>query len=192
MGSGALSIFIFWVLVTQVQQAPRSTNAPSEGVDVRYARAQVQLAEANLKRVEQSNQQFERTVPKSVVAEYQHDLLVAKSRLVRVSSGKAGGEFQVWLQRGEAERAAAETAWETAKAANSSVKGTFGPIDMERFRLRAEVAKLQMERGQELVNGAREAQLQWEIDMLDNRVQRLTEESRQATPEGGLYLPWAW
>jgi hypothetical protein len=63
---------------------------------------------------------------------------------------------------------------------------------MERFRLRAEVAKLQLERGQSLVDSGREAQLQWVIDMLDNQVQRLKEESSRETPFIGLYPSWWW
>jgi hypothetical protein len=80
---------------------------------------------------------------------------------------------------------------ENASAANGSVPGTVEPLDIERYRLRAEVAKLQLERGQALVGSGREAQLQWEIDMLDNQVQRLKEESNQSTPF--INFPsWRW
>jgi len=61
-----------------------------------------------------------------------------------------------------------------------------------RFRLRFEVAKLQLERGQALVDSDREAQLQWEINLLDNQVQRLKEESRRATPSMRSYPSWRW
>ena len=98
----------------------------------------------------------------------------------------------MWLQRAEAERRAAETTWKNATAANGRAPGTFGPLDIERYRLRTEVAKLQLERGQTLVDSGREAQLQWEIDMLDNQVQRLKEESRRATSFIGFYPSWPW
>ena len=178
-------------LLGQLTQAPAPSHTISESVEVRYARAQMQLAEANLNRVEQSNKRIARSVPSSVVAEYQHDVQVAKTRLEQAIAGRAASEFQVWLQRAEAERRTAETTWKNASAANGSVPGTVEPLDVERYRLRAEGAKLQLERGQTLVDSGREAQLQWEIDMLDNQVQRLKEESSQSTPF--INFPsWRW
>jgi hypothetical protein len=172
------------------------TSAPghstSESVEVRYARAQVQLAEANLSRVEQSNKQLARAVPSSIVAEYLHDVQVAKTRLEQAIVGQSASEFQVWLQRAEAELKTAETTWKNATTVNRRVPGTFVPLDVERFRLRAEVAKLQLERGRSLVDSGREAQLQWKIDMLDNQVQRLKEESSRATSFIGFYPALWW
>jgi hypothetical protein len=179
-------------LLGQQLQASTPSNTASESVEVRYARAQVQLAEANLLRVEQSNKRLERAVPSSVVAEYQHDVQVAKTRLKLATTGRSASEFQVWLERADAERRIAETAWKNATAVNRRVPGTFAPLDIERFRLRAMVAKLQLERGQALVDSGREAQLQWVIDMLDNQLQRLKEESSRETPFIGLYPSWWW
>jgi hypothetical protein len=178
-------------LVGQITQAPASNPTISESVEVRYARAQLQLAEANLNRVEQSNKRVARSVPSSVVADYRQNVEVAKTRLEQATAGRAASEFKFWLQRAEAERKTAETIWKSASAANGSVPGTVEPLDIERYRLRAEVAKLQLERGQTLVRSGREAQLQWEIDMLDNQVQRLKEESDQSTPI--INFPaWRW
>jgi hypothetical protein len=58
----------------QLLQEPASSDATSESVEVRYARAQVQLAEVNLKRVEQphyghsitKSRTLSLTVPKSI------------------------------------------------------------------------------------------------------------------------------
>ena len=178
--------------LVQLLQTPAPSDAISESVEVRYAPAQVQLAEANLHRVEQSNKRVARSVPSSVVAEYQHDVKVAKARLEQAAAGRTASDFQVWLQRAEAEQRTAETTWKNATAVNGRVPGTFDPLDVERFRLRAEVAKLQLERGQTLVESGREAQLQWEIDLLDNQVQRLKEESSRTTPYIRSYPFWRW
>jgi hypothetical protein len=171
-----------------------ATTAPSdaiaESIEVRYARAQMLLAEANLKRVEQSNKRVASSVPSSVVADYQREVKVAKTRLEQATAGEATSEFQVWLQRAEAEQRTAETTWKNATAVNVRVPGTFDALNIERFRLRAEVAKLQLERGKTLVNSGREAQLQWEIDLLDNQVQRLKEESSRTTSLIFSYPSW--
>jgi hypothetical protein len=174
----------------QLPQTPTPSDTGSESVEVRYARAQLQLAEANLNRVEQINKRVARAVPSSVVADYQLDVKVARTRLEQATAGRAASEFQVWLQRAEAEQKTAETTWKNATAVNGRTPGTFDPLDIERFRLRAEVAKLQLERGQTLVDSGREVQLQWEIDLLDNQVQRLKDESSRTTPVIRYYPPW--
>ncbi len=125
------------------------------------------------------------------MAEYQHDVQVSKVRVTQATAGPAASGFQVWLQRADAERKSAESTWKNAIAANGSVAGTIGPLDVERYRLRAEVAKLQFERGQALVDSGREAQLQWELEVLDNQVQRLKEQSNQSTPFIG-FPSWQW
>ena len=183
------------VCLGQVQQTFIPTSAPgntaSESIEVRYARAQMQLAEVNLKRVERSNERVAGAVPSSVVAEYQHDVQVAKTRLEQATAARPSSEFQIWLQRAAAEQNAAETMWANALAVNRRVKGTFGPLELQRYQLRAEVAKLQLERGQTLIDAGREAQLQWQIEVLDNQVQRLKEESRRPT-SSAVYYPYCW
>jgi len=186
---------VCWLGQLPPTSAPSDTapGITAESIEVRYARAQVQLAEANLKRVQQSNKQTPRSVSGSVVAEYQDDVRVARIRLKQATAGRAAA-FQVGLQRAEAERRTAEMAWKKATAANERATGTFSAIDIERFRLRAEVAKLQLERGLALVDSGREAQLQWEVDMLHNQVQRLQEESRGPTSLilRYYYPDWLW
>jgi hypothetical protein len=174
------------------QAPPAAGDKPAESIEVRYARAQLKLAEVNLNRVEQSNRRVSGAVPSSVVAEYQHDVEVAKARLEQATAAQAGGEFQVWLQRAVAEQKASETSWKKALAANRRMAGTFGPLEIERFQLRAEVARLLLERGQSLAHSGREAQLQWQIELLDNQVQRLKEEARRATSSVVSYPTWWW
>ena len=81
---------VCWCLLGQLPQTPVPNDTISESVEVRYARAQMQLAEANLNRVEQSNKRVARVVPSSVVAEYQCDVQVAKTRLEQATAGRAG------------------------------------------------------------------------------------------------------
>jgi len=176
----------------QLSLAPETGDAVAENVEVRYARAQLDLAEANLQRIEQSNKRVARSVPSSVVAEYQRDVQVAKKRLELAAAGHDASEFTVWLQRAESEHKTAESAWRKALAVNRRVPGTFDPLDIERLRLRAEVATLQLERGRKLANASLEAQLRWEVDLLDNQVQRLKDESRRTTSTIYAYPFWRW
>lgn len=196
MYTAILIMVLGWSALGQVAEAPAAHEAAgdsvAESVEVRYARAQLQLAEANLRRVEASNQQVARSVPSTIVGEYRSAVAVAKARLEEATAGKRASDFRGWLERAEAERKSAETAWKSAAAANERMPGTFGTLDIERFRLRAEVARLQLERGQSLASAGREAQIEWEVDLLDNQVQRLKEESNLAAPVIGIYPVWRW
>jgi hypothetical protein len=161
------------------QPAPAGATA-SETINVRYARAQLQLAQANLQRVEQINRRLARTVPASVVAEYQRDVEVAKTQMRQAESQATEDAFSVWLRRAETIWKNADTIWKNSVAVNQRSSGAFEALDIERFRLRAEVTRLQLERGQLLAHAPREAQVQWQFDLVNNEIQRLKEESRVA------------
>jgi hypothetical protein len=178
------------VCLAQLLQAPGPADDKTESLDVRYAQAQLQLAEANLSRIQQSNQRVPRSVPESVVAEYRDDVTVAQARLDQATAGQAANEFQGWLERAATEQRAAEALWTIATTANSHLPGTFDALDVERYRLRAEVARLQFERGQALIAAAADAQMQWKIEMLDNQVQRLKEEARLRPAVFRAYPYW--
>jgi hypothetical protein len=178
------------VCLAPVLQTP--PPAPAENIELRYARAHVQLAEANLDRVEQINKRVARSVPSSVVAEYQDDLKVAKTRLEQAVAGQAAGDLKLWLERAAAEQRTAETSWNVVQAVNRMAPATFGPLEVECYRLRAQVAGLQLERGQALVDADLQAQSQWKMDLLDNQVQRLNEESRRSATNIRTYPYWWW
>ena len=178
-------ILITALFLLEPSTAP--SDAAAESLEVRYARVQMQLAEANLNRVEQTNKRLTGAVPSSVVAEYQRDVQVAKTQLDQVMAGRTAAEFQIWLHRAEAERATAETTWKNAAAVNRRTPGSFDALDIERLRLRAEATKLELERGQSLIDSSRDKQLQWEVDMLNNEIQRLKEEATRSAPFIRIY-----
>ena len=172
-------------------ESPAPSDAASESIDVRYARAQFHLAEANLQRVQQMNQRLARTVPASVVAEYQHDLDVAKLHMQHAESSTVTDGFSVWLRQAEAIWKNADTIWKNAVTINQDAPRTFQALDVERFRLRAEVTRLQLERGKHLAHAPRDAQLQWQIELVNNEVQQLKEDAR-AAPYSRVGRVWWW
>src|SRR5580704_17286646 len=97
----AIVLFLAGQVPQPSSPAPAGASA-SETIDVRYARAQLQLAQANVQRVQQINQRLARTVPASVVAEYQRDRDVAKAQMQQAESRAAEDPFAVWLSRADA------------------------------------------------------------------------------------------
>ena len=173
-------VFYFAGQVPQPSAPAPAGASASETIDVRYARAQLQLAQANLQRVQQINQRLARSVPASVVAEYQRDRDVAQAQMQQAESRAAEDAFAVWLSRADSIWKNADTIWKNAVTVNQRSPGTFEALDIERFRLRAEVTRLQLERGQLLASAPRESQLLWQLDLVNGEVQRLKEESRAA------------
>ncbi len=174
------------------QSDAKSTNPakPSgDDLEVRYARAQLQMAEANLKRMNNLNEKQPRSVPVSILEEFRQDVELAKSRLKQAESGAAENAFQTWLRRAELAWQTAETGYKNGMLVNQRTPGTFTTLDIDRYRLRAEIARLQYERGLALVDAPRESQLQWEVELLNGEIQRLKE---QTTRMPALSRFYAW
>lgn len=186
------------MLLVAGQPGPAPAPQNTADLELQYARAKLQLAQANLKRVEQINRRVARSVPASVVAEFRDDVAVAQ-RQVDAASSPDGNEFAVWLGRAESDLQSATTRWKQAVAANErlkkskSGKGIFDATDIERFRLRAEVTRLQLARGKSLVDAPRAAQLEWQVELVNNEVERLKEESTGVSPFIRYYpIYWSW
>jgi len=165
----------------------KENNGNAESLDVRYARAQVALAEANLKKVSSMNQRVAGAVSGDVVRAYELDLEVAKLQL-QVAQGGPESQFDIWLARAEAGEKYAQTLWRGATAANQHAAGAVDPNEVERLRLSAELAKLEVERGHALVHATPEAKLAWQLDLLNGQLHQVMEELRQTVPSSRVYL----
>lgn len=176
--------------------ADKSAEQAAGDLQMQYAKAKLQLAQTNLRRIEELNRKLQRSVPAATVAEYQGDVAEAQQQ-VDAASIPDGGEFGVWLRRAQSEMHIAATRWKNAVAANQSLKASknakemFGTLDVERFRLRAEVNRLQWERGRTLIAASKGAQLAWQIELLNNQVDRLREDAAQISPFV-RYYPIYW
>lgn len=188
-----LIVAALWGADPAVPPAAADTEraAPPENLSLQYAQAKLQLAQANLKRIEQLNRRLKRSVPASVVAEFKSDVGVAELQ-VRQAAADEQGEFAVWLRRAQSELEAATSRWKRAVEGNRKMQGTFEPLDVERYRLRAEVARLQLARGKSLVDASRAAQLEWQVELLNNEVDRLREEQTRVAPFIRYYPVYWW
>jgi len=189
----APTLAALWFFCSTATAAPPPDAGPAENLQWQYSQARLQLAEANLKRVDQLNRRRERSVAPSVVAEFQGEVDEARLQVERAAAAEAGGEFDVWLRRAEGELASATNRWKKSLEGNQRLKGAFEPLDVERYRLRAEVARLQLARGKSLIGASREAQLEWQLELLNNEIDRLKEELMRV-PSTVRYYPiyWFW
>ena len=161
-----------------------------DSLDVRYAQAQVALAEANLKRLQDMNQKVANVISGDTLVSFQQDVKTAQATLEAAQGRNAGRQFDVWLRRASAAVAFAQVQSRAAVGANQRMAGTFSPIDVERRRLQLEVSQLELERGQAVAQGSAEQKLAWELSLMSNEIQTLKEEVRQTVPSTPLYPSW--
>lgn len=172
--------------------APEGVTRRNESLEVRYARAQLELAQANLKRAEAKNSRVANTVSANVVGQYRHDVEAAQSQFDAAHQGSYK-PFAAWLRAAEVNWQGADTIWRSAVAANNQMPGTVDPLDVERLRLRAELYRLDLERGQALIDQPREAQLEWRVSLLNDELEQLKEAVFRSSPVSrGSYIYWRY
>jgi hypothetical protein len=162
----------------------RSLKLDGPNLDVQYAQARLELAKANLKRVEVMNRRVARAVSPNVVAQYRNDLVLAELRL-QLALGANSDPYSSWLKAAELNWKSAKADWQSAVAANDKQPGTVNELDVEKLRLQAELFRIGFDRGQALADSSRQSQLEWRLSMLGDEVDRLSESVFRAAPASG-------
>lgn len=180
----------------QAADGAPAAGAAEGDLDVRYAQARLALAEANLKRMEGMNAEVPHAVSANVIMAYRNDVALARLKVDAAQAGQ-GEMLQVWLKELDTQRLAAEAGWRSAVAANKEQPGTVNSQDVERLRLRAAMLAVNLERGRALEGQPREAQIAWRLSMLDDEIERLSEEVFRTNPPRGnrasiwyYWVPW--
>jgi len=164
--------------------------ADSADLAVQLAEARLKMAEANLKRAARTNQRVANAVPAEIVKLYAHDVQLARHQFAMAKAPEAGDPFALWLERAAAEARLAEDPWQRAVAANRRTAGTVDELDLERLRLRADVARLLWARGKEVAGKSTEEKLAWQSEFLYDQTHRLKLEILQTAPSGKIFLRW--
>jgi hypothetical protein len=168
-------------------------EAQPESLQVRFAQAQVRLAEITLQKAQRMNQRVAGAVAAVDVVEYREDVEVAKAQLAAARAGAGENQFLTWLRSAQAADKAAQSRLRSSRAANARLPGTIDDLEIERLRLRAELARLRLARGQALRDRPPVEQLQWQVNLLRDEVQRLSEQVSRQPPAGRLFpLWWFW
>lgn len=179
-------------LVRAIGAAPADkVDASPSNLELRYAEAQYKLAETSLKKLELTNQRFARTVSASVIADYAEDLAIAKAQLDSARQGTDTDFFAGWVRRVESNLKTAEASYSSAQTANQRQPGTVDTLDLERLRLRVEISKLQLERGRTLASAPLDQKLEWQVQVLNDEVARLKEQTSRIAPQTRVY-PWRY
>ncbi len=106
--------------------APPESNAASNDFAVRYARAQLRVAELTLQKAQEMNSKIADTLAVGTVEQFADDVEFAKAQLESAMRGGSNDPFQAWLRRAEIRP---KTARRTAASSTSA-----GPVPPSRAR----------------------------------------------------------
>jgi hypothetical protein len=194
-GVGLTSALTLAIVATVVSAdvADKPVAAPESALtlEMKYAEAQFKLAETNLRKVELTNQRFQKTVSASVIADYAEDLAIAKAQLDSVREGGHDVLFAGWIRRVESNMKTAEATYNSARLANQRQPGTVDVLDVERSRLRFEIARLQLEQGKLLASATVDERLRWQVQVLNDEVASLKVQTSRIAPGTRVY-PWRY
>ncbi len=183
-----VSIFVMIVAVVQSDQPPaerseappRSPEKTSEvkeasdtDLDVRLAEAKLRLARFELSRAKGINRRVPGVYQQETLDRLEQVVKVAEKELA-LARGDEHDLHAVHLLQLEAELELTSRQLRAATEANQSAPHTVSAVNVERFRLRAEVARLTLARAKQASNfRSTEAHLQWQVDRLFEEIQRL-------------------
>jgi hypothetical protein len=157
--------------------APATDGKPQGSLPVRYARAELRLAELTLQKAQEMNRKVPGTLIAGLMAQFAEDVEFAKLRLQNAQKTGGGDALEECLQRAELARRLAEGRLKKAVEANKRAPSVVDANELERLRLRLEIAELRLERGKSLVDATADAKLQWQLDMLNDDLARVAEQT---------------
>ncbi len=147
----------------------------SDDFAIRYAKAQLRLAELRLAKAQEMNRRVARTLAKGVVEQFANDVTFAKAQLEAAQGSGKSDSFSFWVRRAELELADRQEQLRIANAANQRVPGAYQPIDLDRMQAAIELAGLRVERAKELADAPEEAKLVWQLEIIAEELNRVDE-----------------
>jgi hypothetical protein len=172
----AIAVVGFAQARTAAPEEKASTGAAdsqSRDFALRYARAQLKLAEIRLQKAQEMNRRIPQTLAKGVIEQFADDVEFAKAQLRAADTGGSVDGFGVWKRQVELELADREESLKIAEDANRRVPGVYQPIDLERMRAAVELAKLRVERAASLADASPDARLAWQLEMMQEGLTRV-------------------
>lgn len=154
----------------------RADQKNAESIDVRIAEVKLKLAETELRRATEVNRRVARTIPDSTVGWLGRNVELAKQQVDLARQGD-----QHWhalhIRQMEAALRDAESRVQRAEGMNRRVPSSVGEFDLERLRLKAEIARLNLAKARDPANvNSPEAHLQWQVDQLRDEIDRLKDQ----------------
>jgi hypothetical protein len=170
----ALCIFVVyarpWPLT--VAFVASQDEKPSVGLLEQYAKAQMKLAEVDLRRVEEYNARVPHTFPKIYVDELRSNLETAREQVKFVQASGEQDLFKLQLRSLATSARMAQNDFDQAKEVNRTMPGAIRQVDLDQLSAAADVATLRLKLAEE------PGQSRSPVDLLHWHVERLSSTCR--------------
>lgn len=171
---GAIVAAVFIASPATVGQLADSRDAHPDDVRVRYAQANLRLAEIELQIAESGNKEIPAMYSQRSIQQLRNNVAYAKEMLRYETGQEEKGLHAVHLQQVKNEAELAEASLAAAVSANKRLPGSFTRLEMERLRVAAEVARLALEKARDPTMTQNPLEhLQWQLDRLRSELSRL-------------------
>ncbi len=157
-------------VIAGAAQQQRSTVS-EEPIAVRYARASLELAKIELKKLVEQNKKVPRAVPAILVERAKMNVKVAEAQLEQAVGPSAAGTANVHIRYAEERVRVAELEFEKAKEARRRNPDAVIELEVERLGLVAETARLRLAMWRDPVYlPSLLDQMQWQLDRLSEEI----------------------
>jgi hypothetical protein len=161
------SVAVLGLLVVAGKPYSDESTEVSEGVAVRHALAAAELAEHELAIAEHLNQRVQGAVAGSRIDWLATNAELARERVATVQGMSQSSSPSLQTAYAEALADYVEREYERAKAVNDEDPAFLSDLQLERWRLKAEVTRLRAEMWREYSYGPLLVeQLQWQVDQM--------------------------
>ncbi len=175
-GSAAVLLFVLAPALSGQDQAERELphDRNAEGVRVRYARANLQLAEIELRSALTENEKIPNLYTVQTIQRLRNNVGCAQEMLHQETHPGDDRPHALHLREVEGTLKLAESGLAAAVAANKKVPGSVPDLEIERLRATADVAGLALEKAREpAVTQSPMDHLQWQLDRIRSELARL-------------------
>lgn len=156
---------------------PKASDSDSLAkINAQIARAELHLAETELKVLVDANTKLANTFPRSAVMKLQQVVNAAKKRVEQADKADSHTMLASYVALTAAELNSADTNYRTALAANKQIKDAVPALELERLKITAELAKLRNDRAQQAGTASEVSLLSWQLDDLREKVRNISQQ----------------
>ena len=163
-------------MVGRLMSADAKSSDELAKINSQIAELSLKLAETELQVLVDANEKLANTFPRSAVDRLQQVVNAAKQRAAQTSKENGANVYSSYVTLTGGEMNAAALDYRTAMAANSQIKDAVPPLELERLRIAAELAKLRNERAQKAADVPDIVLVNWQLEDLRDQVRRLAQQ----------------
>lgn len=155
---------------------PNSENSnDDESVEVRFARAHLELAKLDLRRATEFNKRTPNLLSDAFIEKLKLHVVIDEQQLEQCLRQEDADAHQICIRSAEAAVEIAEANGKRKRAIHRRMPTTSSALDVERAEAVAEIAKLHLERTRAVEDDSSSilTHLQWQIDELRHQVLEL-------------------